>query len=159
MIYTIYEIPGIKNGATKDWKNRRAFNFEYYLIEPIIVETIEGPDTEEFWQVVGDKEWEYADHNGYERGTHYRVIRTRALKGYLNESKRSIGFPKESCSKGGLSRIGKPNIGSRKLTQEQANEIRSKYMPRKYTQIDLAEEYGVTKLTIHRIIKNTFYSE
>ena len=81
MIYYIYEVPGEKNGATHEWKERRAYNFNEYQIEPIIVETMEGPDTLEYWQVVGDREWYYADLNGYPRGTHYRAMRLMAVKG------------------------------------------------------------------------------
>lgn len=70
--YYIYEIPGIKNGATKNWDKRSLQNFEHYGVQPIIVETYELPDTEESWQFIGDREWELADMNGYPRGTHYK---------------------------------------------------------------------------------------
>jgi hypothetical protein len=83
MLFYIYEVPGTKNGATHDWPTRRLYNFNEYQIEPIIVETIEGPDTEDFWQLVGDREWELADLNGYDRGTHYREMRLRGIKGGL----------------------------------------------------------------------------
>jgi len=157
MEYYIYHIEGVKIGATKDWQSRRTYNTEYYGIQPIIVETMEGPDVPDFWQIVGDREWELADLNGYDKGTHYRVMRTRALNGFLNESKRSEGFPLESCAKGGKTRLGIPNHGSRSLSQDQADEIRSKYIPRKYEQKTLAKEYGVHVNTIKRIIKGTFY--
>ena len=74
MIYYIYEVPGHKNGATKNWKARKTYNFRKYGIEPILIETIEGPDVLETWQVVGDREWELADLNGYKRGDHYKTI-------------------------------------------------------------------------------------
>ena len=83
MTYYIYEVPTQKNGATHQWEKRRAHNFREYQIEPIIVETLEGPDTEDMWQVVGDREWYYADLNGYNKGTHYRAIRLRGIKGGL----------------------------------------------------------------------------
>ena len=108
MVFYIYEVLGEKNGATKDWEIRRDYNFDEYQIEPIIVETMEGPDTEDFWQVVGDREWYYADLNGYTRGTHYRVMRTKALKGYLHPNKRSNGFPVEATRRGGAASKGKP---------------------------------------------------
>ena len=77
--FYIYEVPGHKAGATKNWKGRSRANFNKYSIEPILLETMEGPDTEEFWQVVGDREWELADqYNGYKRGEHYLNIRVRA---------------------------------------------------------------------------------
>jgi hypothetical protein len=81
--YYIYEVPTEKNGATHEWEERRSYNFNQYQIEPIIVETIEGPDNEDMWQIVGDREWYYADLNGYERGTHYRAMRLKGIKGGL----------------------------------------------------------------------------
>ena len=75
--YYIYEVPGHKNGATNDWDKRSGQNFEKYGIQPIVIETMEGPNTPEFWQVVGDREWELADLNGYPRGVHYRVAREK----------------------------------------------------------------------------------
>tara|TARA_R110000868_G_scaffold223992_1_gene475845 strand:- start:324 stop:788 length:465 start_codon:yes stop_codon:yes gene_type:complete len=81
MRYYIYEVPGEKIGATADLKRRNKFNINKYQIEPIIIETLEGPDTEDMWQVVGDREWELADHYGYNRGKHYKVIRLQGLKG------------------------------------------------------------------------------
>lgn len=75
MIYYIYEVPGHKNGATNDWDKRSQQNFEKYRIHPVVIETMEGPNTPEMWQIVGDREWELADINGYTRGTHYRVAR------------------------------------------------------------------------------------
>jgi hypothetical protein len=42
---------------------------------------------------------------------------------------------------------------SSKLTEQDVNEIRQKYAPRKYSSIRLAKEYGVEKPTILSIIK------
>lgn len=81
MTFYIYEVPGHKNGATKNWKSRSKSNFNRYHTQPILIETIEGPDIEDFWQLVGDREWELADQNGYKRGEHYRSIRLRASVG------------------------------------------------------------------------------
>jgi hypothetical protein len=76
--YYIYEVPGKKNGATIDWKGRSKYNFKRWGIQPIIIETMEGPDTPEMWKIVGDREWELADANGYKRGRHYLKIRNTA---------------------------------------------------------------------------------
>ena len=38
---------------------------------------MEGPNTPEMWQVVGDREWELADEYGYPRGVHYRIAREK----------------------------------------------------------------------------------
>lgn len=46
------------------------------------------------------------------------------------------------------------NHGRAKLTQQQVNEIRTKYAPRKYSMRKLAKEYGVNKSQIHNIIHN-----
>ena len=46
---------------------------------------------------------------------------------------------------------------SRKLTHDQAIEIRSKYVPRKYTMMKLAKEYNVSYKTVHQIIKEQTY--
>ena len=77
MTYYIYHILGHKIGATCDRIKRFRENFDKYQIEPIILETMEGPNTPEMWQVVGDREWELADQYGYSRGTHYRMAREK----------------------------------------------------------------------------------
>jgi len=170
MTYYIYEVPGNKVGATHQWQKRRDYNFNHYQIEPIIIETIEGPNTEEFWQVVGDREWELADVNGYDRGTHYRVICIRASKGGLKnvesghlQSIRTF----ENMSKGGtktLNGIHSKRIASlggkakRILTFEEAQEIRSKYVPHRYTATMLSKEYGVRKQVIARIVAGNTYA-
>ena len=75
--YFIYHILGIKIGATCDRIKRFRENFNLYQIQPIILETMEGPNTPEMWQVVGDREWELADQYGYPRGEHYRSARQK----------------------------------------------------------------------------------
>ena len=148
--FYIYEVPGIKNGATKHWETRRAYNFNRHQIEPIIIETIEGPNTIETWQVVGDREWYYADLNGYDRGTHYVQVILRASKG---GQKGCLVTPvqmfttTESRAKGGR------NSKANKLTPEQELEVVNKYIPRKYSQYRLAKEYGVSQPCINYIIK------
>jgi hypothetical protein len=46
---------------------------------------------------------------------------------------------------------------SRKLTAKDADEIRKKYQPRKYTREMLAEEYGASLSTIKSILKHQYY--
>ena len=46
---------------------------------------------------------------------------------------------------------------SRKLSQDDANEIRKKYQPRRYTRDMLSEEYGVSLSTIKSILKHQYY--
>ena len=45
------------------------------------------------------------------------------------------------------------NQGSSKLRSEQINEIRNKYIPKKYTLKRLAKEYGVHHSTIYNVVK------
>ena len=46
---------------------------------------------------------------------------------------------------------------NRKLTQDQAEEIRSKYVPRKYSMMTLADEYAVSYGSIKQIINGDTY--
>ena len=147
MVFYIYEVPGEKNGATKDWETRRQYNFNKYLIEPILIETMEGTDTEEFWQVVGDREWELADINGYDRGTHYRTARLQRLE-----------MNRRGAASGGRAGKGVPNRHLRSLTIEQVDEIKSKYVRRIYGLVKLSKEYNVSGATISNIINNKYYT-
>ena len=54
--YYIYEVLGIKNGVTIEWDKRSQQNFDKYGIHPVLIETMEGPNEPEFWQIVGDRE-------------------------------------------------------------------------------------------------------
>lgn len=83
MIYYLYRLQNSlkfdKCGATTDWDKRCRDNRTSHGVQSIIteLETMEGPDTPDFWQIVGDREWELADLYGYPRGTHYRVAREK----------------------------------------------------------------------------------
>ena len=160
--YYIYEVPGHKNGATKDWDKRSRENFEKYQIEPVIIETMQGPNESDFWQIVGDREWELADQNGYPRGTHYRIARETRPK--WDSTSASEAGKIGGCTGGlntspipGLASKGVPRRACRKLTFKQAEEIRSKYVPRKYGLHKLGKEYGVDYQVIHRIVNNLCY--
>ena len=48
-------------------------------------------------------------------------------------------------------------INTRKLTIDQAEEIRKKYVPYKYSTYTLAKEYGVSHGAIYQIIQNKQY--
>tara|TARA_R110000764_G_C10784550_1_gene356673 strand:- start:105 stop:506 length:402 start_codon:yes stop_codon:yes gene_type:complete len=52
-----------------------------------------------------------------------------------------------------------PKLASRKLTFDIANEIRSKYIPRKYSSYKLAKEYGVSQRAIMQILEGLAYNE
>tara|TARA_R110000796_G_scaffold188106_1_gene305013 strand:+ start:78 stop:536 length:459 start_codon:yes stop_codon:yes gene_type:complete len=152
MTYYIYEVPGHKNGATIDWHRRAVCNFGRLDVDPILIETMEGPDTEEYWQVVGDREWYYADLNGYDKGVHYKVIRITQLKALTVESRRKWRISRDNSSY-------VMHTKNRGLTMEQAREIRSKYIPRKVSIYMLAAEYNTGHRTIWNIIKNKTYNE
>jgi hypothetical protein len=48
---------------------------------------------------------------------------------------------------------------SAKLTAEQVREIRSRYVPRKVSTHELAREYGVGAMSIHRIVTRQSYQD
>jgi hypothetical protein len=73
--FYIYEVPGHKNGCTTEWQNRSQYNFSMYGVWPILIETYNYPDEPEYWQIVGDREWELAEKNGYSKNQHYRYAR------------------------------------------------------------------------------------
>ena len=54
---------------------------------------------------------------------------------------------------------GMSQLKRRKLTMEQAREVRNKYVPFKYSLRKLAKEYGVDKRVIVKIINNERYKE
>ena len=68
-----------KCGATVQWDQRLSDNIELHGPQCTItlLETMEGPNTPEYWQVVGDREWQLADEYGYPRGTHYKIAREK----------------------------------------------------------------------------------
>lgn len=54
---------------------------------------------------------------------------------------------------------GKNILIKRKLTDTQVEEIRNKYIPRKYSMYRLSEEYGVDYKTIHNIVNHKNYNK
>jgi hypothetical protein len=54
---------------------------------------------------------------------------------------------------------GKNILSKRKFTIEQAEEIRNKYIPRKYSIYKLAKEYNVDSATIWAIVNNKSYTK
>ena len=139
--FTIYHVPGHKVGATADYRRRERYNFRYYGVEPYIIDELELPDTPATWQIVGDLEFEYADEFGYERGKHYKAMRQHNR---LTQAGRIAGGLVSST-------------WLKKLTDNQAKEIRDKYIPRKYTMQKLATEYNVSYKVIHQIVNNITY--
>ena len=156
--FYIYEVPGEKIGATKVWKVRSKYNFNKYNIQPILIETMEGPDDEDMWQLVGDREWELADQYGYRRGEHYLSIRRKASKHSFTDEDRAKGRANGSLVKAtAAARIA--NMKNRSLTYEIAEEIREKWIPYKYGWRKLAIEYNTTIEIVSSICSNKTYKE
>ena len=163
--FYIYEVSGVKNGATKHWEQRRQYNFDQYSIEPIVVETYDMPDVEDTWQFIGDREWELADQNGYPRGVHYKTTVLRGLKASVTNMR--SGQFLERCSKGGRANLGgkNPSLGivnkaKRKLTYEQAQEIRAMWTPGIYgLRKKICQQYNIGHAVFYGIIQNRFYLE
>jgi general stress protein YciG len=69
--HTIYHIPGVKVGCTRNFKVRMDFyRLRYgkdYISKVEILEELLGKTDQE----VGDREWFWADSFGYRRGAHY----------------------------------------------------------------------------------------
>jgi len=151
MIYYIYEVIGEKNGATVNWDKRSQENFDMYGIHPILIETMEGPDTPEMWQIVGDREWELADLNGYRKGTHYRVAReARIQAGILTGNKnRESGHIQILSSYRSKESYQGPKPWLKKLTQEQVNNI---LIDTDSLRV-IAKKYKVSHITISNIKK------
>jgi hypothetical protein len=101
-----------KCGATIDWKGRLKDNLKQHGPQSIIreLETMEGPDTPEMWQVVGDREWEIAEEYGYPKGEHYRSAREKRLK--ATRASIAVGVrPSKECQRlGGLAAAAKGHL-------------------------------------------------
>jgi transposase len=137
-IFYIYHVQGHKVGCTSQKEKRFRENFQLYQTEPVVLETIKGPDTPEFWQIVGDREWELADLYGYSRGVHYKIAtearRRGAAKGGRAGKGKTVTFTEEAKNNMRLGHYKRTdNIvfkrssaggkASRKLTDQEVNEI------------------------------------
>ena len=109
-----------KCGATNDWDKRCTDNRREHGPQCTItlLETMEGPNTPEFWQVVGDREWELADQYEYPRGTHYRIARERRRT--WTDEDRQKSYEAGVHRLGGLALKGKPKA-AKYHTKEHTN--------------------------------------
>jgi hypothetical protein len=161
MIYYIYHIPGIKIGCTIDLQHRKAYNKRYHGrdIDFRVVETLQGHDTEEMWQIVGDREWELADQNGYARGRHYRDIRLTQLKmSHSNIDYNNItpyDRHNDACKEGWVTAKKK----LRTLTNEQVLSIREEYANGNIAQHKLGIKYNTSRTNIQKIVERRSYKE
>ena len=153
MIYYLYRLQNSlkfdKCGATTDWDKRCRDNRASHGPQSIIteLETMEGPNTPEMWQIVGDREWELADLNGYPRGTHYRVAREkRMLGGLIGCYTHVVNFANN-----------KGPLNQRKYTLKIAKEMRDLYASGKYTQKEIALIYNINLSTAKNIFQGRVY--
>ena len=144
MEYYIYHIPGVKIGMTEDISKRmKVQGFTEWEILETHTCIYEG----------SRRELELQAEYGLPIDTlpYFKIVNISThdstRKGGLVLSSNDKFL--ETCSKGGKA--------GRKLTFEQAEEIRSKYVPRKYTVNMLATEYEVHPQTINKIIYNYSY--
>ena len=144
MEYYIYHIPGVKIGMTNELEKRMsAQGFTEWEILETHTCIYEGSRRELELQE------EYGlpiDHMPY-----FKVVNIATHNSTSKGGRATVNSDKffNVCSRGAKSR--------RKLSFEQAEEIRAKYVPRKYTAKMLAEEYRVLPTTIRKIIYKESY--
>ena len=93
--------------------------------------------------------WQTGDQSDRAR----RIPTEARRRGGLTNAK--SGHLKNIALKGGMASAKK----SRKLTMQQADEIRAKYVPRKYPMLRLAKEYGVSRSVVSSILHNRSYTK
>ena len=172
MVYYLYRLQNSikfdKCGATSDWDKRCLDNRASHGNQCIIteLETMEGPNTPEFWQVVGDREWELADQYGYTRGIHYRIARESRFK--WTDETRYVLTPEDGRRGGSISGLIKPGketklkigLGNSKL-REHSDIIRERFkqweLSKHKFELLIAKEYSVSRSTINRILREVIY--
>lgn len=149
--YYIYHIAGIKIGVTTNVTHRMA---EQGFTQWDILET--HTDIYE----VSDREIELQKEYGLpvDKIPYWKSVENRNNWERTEEYKRKISESTRGQTNGNGSQLGKPSH-QRKLTFEQAEEIRAKYVPRKYGYRKLGEEYGVHASAIPLIIHNITYTK
>ena len=142
--YLIYHIPGIKIGCTNDLHKRmRDQGFtEWEILE-------EHNDIIE----VSNRELQLQKDYGYkvDKVPYWVSVKNRPTWADTDQS--ANGRHGKGVKKPG---VALHNQTKRKFTKEEVNEIKSKYIPRVYTQYMLAEEYGCVQSVISKVL-NTKY--
>tara|TARA_R110002050_G_scaffold144102_3_gene269523 strand:+ start:1860 stop:2333 length:474 start_codon:yes stop_codon:yes gene_type:complete len=154
--YLIYHIPGKKIGCTKDlykrmsdqgftqWEILEEHNCIYEVSDrEIQLQKDYGlpVDKVPYWQSVQNRrKWQPGD----------APILTSERASYMRSCVKDKSRPKSKETREKIS------ISMSKLLK-QADEIRVKYIPRKYSMQKLAKEYNVSRSTISRIINKEFY--
>ncbi len=151
MEYYIYHIPGIKIGCTSELQKRMS---DQGFTEWEILEThTDG------W-LAGDREIELQKEYGYKVDTCHYMISLQNRPKWTDET-RHIFTSEERSMAGKLGgAVTGANNGkvNRVLTEQDAEDIRNKFIPRKYSANKLAKEYSVSRATIQRIIYNKTYN-
>tara|TARA_R110000796_G_scaffold128683_1_gene244285 strand:+ start:47 stop:487 length:441 start_codon:yes stop_codon:yes gene_type:complete len=140
--YYIYHIPGIKIGCTVDVPHRmREQGFTEW----------EHLETHTDIYEASDREIQLQKDYGLPIDT------IPYWKSVQNRPKWNCKPTKECKRLGGSASGAKNGKKSRHVTFEIAQEIRSKYVPRKYTIQRLANEYVVSTAVVKRIVNNITY--
>lgn len=154
--YYIYHIPGIKIGCTSELEVRmqtQGFT-EWEILE-------EHTNIYE----VSDREIELQKEYGYRVDTlpYWKAVENRlkgqrkANNGWQSGDQVARGKKNKGRKRKDLTNINKTQ--KRFLTYNQAEEIRSKWIPKTYgLRQKLADEYGVSGGVIHRIVNNLSYT-
>ena len=136
-MYYIYHIPGVKIGCTRTLKLRmREQGFTDWAVLEQHSDIYEA----------SSREIELQKEYGYGRDTPMPYWKT-----VLIAQNEETNFKKSNTTK------GRPNDWQRVLTFEIAEEIRGKYLPKKYSMYKLSVEYNVSVATINRIVHNLMY--
>ena len=153
-MYYIYHIPGVKIGVTKDLAKRMAD--QGFTDWEILEEHTNG------W-LAGDRELELQREHGYSVDTcHYMISlqnRLKATEAGNTPDKKASKSRKLLGNTNGAGAKGRTNDWLRKLSFEDAQEIRAKYIPRKYGYQKIADEYNVSTSLIFAIIANQTYAK
>lgn len=126
--HTIYHIPGLKVGATKDFERRKS-EYPHGTEFEVLMDDLDGLSPKE----VGNWEWWWADYLGYPRGRHYGSIinsgsklgvpkppRTPEHSAANAEARRGAKRTEEARAKMSASKIGKPQTEAHKAAVKKA---------------------------------------
>ena len=141
--FYIYHIPGVKIGCTGDLEKRmRDQGFTSWEILEEHTDIYEASRRE----IELQREYGYLVDN-----TPYYIVATKFINNSSNRGSWSNG---DQATRGKVKSVWRHS-----LTYEQIEEIKSKYIPRKYSQYKLAKEYNVAQSVISNIITNKTYQK
>ena len=143
--YYIYHIAGIKIGCTSDLlrrMNTQGFT-EWEILE-------EHTDIYE----VSDREIQLQKDYGLpvDKTPYWKSVQNRSTWADTDQS--ANGKRGKGVKKPGVSLFNENT--KRKFTEQEVNEIKSKYIPRVYTQSILAKEYGCVQSVINKVLNKNY---